>query len=67
MDQLVKTISDKVGITEAQARQSVDMVLSVLKEKLPAPVASQVEAALKGDMGDVGDLLGGVSGLFGKK
>jgi uncharacterized protein (DUF2267 family) len=67
MDELVKNISKKVGITEAQAQQAVDMVLSVLKEKLPPGVASQVEAALTGDMGDLGDVLGGVGGLFGKK
>ena len=67
MDQLTKMIADKVGITEAQARQAVEMVLSVLKEKLPAPVATQVEAALTGDVGDVGDVLGGLGGLFGKK
>jgi uncharacterized protein (DUF2267 family) len=67
MDELVKKISEKVGITEAQAQQAVDMVLSVLKERLPAPVASQVEAVLKGDVSDLGDVLGGVGGLFGKK
>lgn len=67
MDELVKNIAKKVGITETQAQQAVDMVLSVLKEKLPAPVASQVEAVLAGDMGDLGDVLGGVGGLFGKK
>lgn len=67
MDELIKTIAKKVGITEAQARQAVDMVLSALKEKLPAPVASQIEAALSGDVGDLGDVLGGVGGLFGKK
>lgn len=66
MDELVAKIAEKVGITEAQAQQAVDMVLSVLKEKLPAPVASQVEAALTGDMGDLGDVLGGVGRLFGK-
>lgn len=67
MDELIKQISKKVGISEAQAKQAVDMVLSTLKDKLPAPLASQVEAALSGDLGDVGDVLGGVGGLFGKK
>lgn len=67
MDELTKMIADKVGITEAQARQAVEMVLSVLKEKLPAPAAAQVEAALTGDLGDVGDVLGGLGGLLGKK
>jgi len=67
MDELVKKIAEKVGITEAQAQQAVDMVLTALKERLPAPVAAQVESALSGDVGDLGDVLGGVGGLFGKK
>jgi len=67
MDELIKQIAKKVGISETQAKQAVEMVLAALKDKLPAPVASQVEAALSGDLGDVGDVLGGVGSLFGKK
>jgi uncharacterized protein (DUF2267 family) len=66
MDELVKTISQKVGITEAQARQAVEMVVDTLKNNLPAPIASQVDAALKGDM-DLGGIAGTIGGMFGKK
>jgi uncharacterized protein (DUF2267 family) len=66
MDELVKLVSGKVGISEAQARQAVEVVLGYLKDKLPAPVAGQVEAALKGGMGGLGDVAGGL-GLLGKK
>ena len=49
MDELVKLVSQKVGIPEAQAKQAVDTVMGFLKEKLPAPVAGQSHAVLKGE------------------
>jgi uncharacterized protein (DUF2267 family) len=70
MDELIKTISSKVGISEKQAKEAVDMVLAFLKDKLPEPLAGQLEGALKGDLsglGDLGDALGGLGGMFGKK
>ena len=59
MDELVKLVSQKVGISEEQAQQAVTVVLGFLKDNLPAPIAAQVDAALKGD-------LSGLGGLFGK-
>ena len=67
MDELVKLVSSKVGINEAQANQAVQVVLGYLKEKLPAPIAGQVDAALKGDMSGLEDVAGGLGGLLGKK
>jgi hypothetical protein len=67
MDELVKLVSQKVGIPEAQARQAVDTVVGFLKEKLPEPLAKQVDAAIKGDVSGLGDLAGGLGGLLGKK
>jgi hypothetical protein len=64
MDELIKMVTDKVGISEAQAKQAVDVVLGFLKDKLPGPVGSQIDAVLKGDLGSVTGALGG---LFGKK
>jgi uncharacterized protein (DUF2267 family) len=54
-------VAKKAGISEAQAKQAVEAVLAFLKDKLPAPVAGQIEAALKGN------LAGGLGGMFGKK
>lgn len=67
MDELVKMVSQKVGISEAQARQAVEVVAGYLKEKLPQPIAAQIDAALKGEAGDLGDIAGSLGGLFGKK
>jgi hypothetical protein len=34
---------------------------------LPAPIAAQVEAAMKGDLSGIEGMLGGLGGMFGKK
>jgi uncharacterized protein (DUF2267 family) len=67
MDELVKLVVDKAGISEKQAQQAVETVLAFLKDKLPDPIAGQVEAALKGDLSGLGDLASGLGGLFGKQ
>lgn len=48
MDELINMVSSKVGISTDQARQAVNMVLGFLKDRLPAPVASQVDGLLSG-------------------
>lgn len=68
MDELIKLVSQKAGISEDQAKKAVETVMGFLKDKLPAPVASQVEGMLSGgEMPDVGDLSGQLGGLLGKK
>jgi hypothetical protein len=67
MDELINLVAGKVGISEAQARQAVETVLDFLKDKLPAPIAGQVEAVLEGDLSAVGQLAGGLGGMFGRK
>ena len=67
MDELVKMVTKKVGISEAQARQAVEVVLSFLKDRLPEPLAGQIDAAVKGDVSGLGDVAGSLGGLFGKK
>jgi hypothetical protein len=48
MDELVRLVASKAGLPEAQARTAVTTVLDFLKHKLPAPVASQLEAVVGG-------------------
>ena len=47
MEELIKTVSAKTGISEDQARTAVTTVLGFLKEKLPAPLASQIDSAVQ--------------------
>lgn len=65
MDELVKLVSKKAGISESQAKTAVETVLKFLKQKLPQPIAGQVDTLIAG--GKVDDLTKGLSGLLGKK
>jgi hypothetical protein len=70
MDQLIKLVADKAGISAEQAKVAVNTVLGFLKEKLPAPVASQIDGLLAGGAGatdQLGDAVKGLGGLFGTK
>ena len=74
MDELIKQVVEKTGISESQARTAVETVVGFLKERLPAPIAGQVDNAVAGSAGVVGgitdkagDVLGGLGGMFGGK
>ncbi len=73
MDELIKLVSSKAGIQEAQAKTAVETVVKFLKDKLPAPIAGQLDAALSNEalMGQAGQLLDkgidSLGGLLGKK
>ena len=62
MDELVKQVVQKTGISEDQARQAVTVVINFLKERLPAPIAAQVDGVLNNQ-----GVAGALGGLFGKK
>ncbi len=63
MDELVKMVAERTGISEDKARMAVELIIGQLKTRLPAPLAGQLEAALSGGGG--GGLLGGLGGMLG--
>ena len=65
MDELIKQVAQKVGISEEQAKQAVAQVVAFLKQKLPAPIASQIDSVLGGS--GPADISKSLGGLFGKK
>jgi hypothetical protein len=69
MDELIKLVVAKTGISEPMAKVAVETVLSFLKTKLPAPVASQIDGLIAGGAGglDLGSIGGALGGLFDKK
>lgn len=78
MDELIKQVSQRSGISEDKARSAVETVIGFLKERLPASIADQVDGVLGssagviGSAGDAiadraGDVLGGLGDMFGKK
>jgi hypothetical protein len=69
MDDLIKLICQRTGISEQQAKGAADTVIAFLKEKLPAPIAGQIDGVLANpNLGkQASDALGSLGGLFGKK
>jgi hypothetical protein len=59
-------VAQKAGISESQARQAVETVLGFLKDKLPAPLAAQVDVMIAGGSPNLG-ALGSLGSMFGKK
>ncbi len=60
MDELVKLVQQKAGITEQQAQAAVTTVLDYVKSKLPPQFASQVDSVMSGksDLGSLGGMFG---------
>ncbi len=67
MDELIKQVSEKTGLSEEMSKVAVETVLNYLKDKLPDPIAGQIDNVLGGESGGLGDLAGGLGGLFGNK
>lgn len=73
MDDLIKQITDKTGISMDQAKGAIEQVMNFLGDKLPGPIASQVKGFLGSDEGgeeggdgdDGGGLMGKIGGLLG--
>lgn len=65
MEELVKAVSAKTGLSHDQAMAAAQAVIDYLKSKLPAPVAGQIDTVLKGG-GGMGDMAKGLGGMFGK-
>lgn len=65
MDQLVNLVSERAGISNDSAETAVRTVLNFLKDRLPDPIAQQVDAVMAG--GAAGDALKGLGGMLGGK
>ncbi len=64
MDELVNVVSQKTGLSKDQARAAAQATIDFLKTRLPAPLAGQIDNALKGggNLGNLGQDLGGILG-----
>ncbi len=69
MDELVKLVAQKTGLSEELSKKAVEVVIAYLKTKLPPPVAGQIDALLggAGTTADLGGLVQGLGGMLGKK
>ena len=78
MNELVKLVAKKTGMSESIAQIAVTTVISSLKTKMPANVGSLLDTFLAPDktsksaksntpLGDIGNVVSGLGGLLGKK
>lgn len=75
MEELIRQVTERTGISEAQAQTAVITVLGFLKGRLPEPIAGHLDSFLGGGAsgtegglgGAAGDLLGGLGGMLGGK
>jgi hypothetical protein len=71
MNELVNVVCQKTGLDEAKAKQAVDVVLGFVRNKLPAPLAAQVDKVIGGDgeaskgAGGMGSVAKSIGGMFG--
>lgn len=72
MEELIKQVTERTGISEEQARTAVQTVLGYLQNNLPAGLSQQLGGLLGGSggagggiPGGMGDLMGGLGGLLG--
>jgi hypothetical protein len=59
MDDLIKMVTERVGIPQDKARSAVELIVSQLKSRLPGPLGSQIDGALSGSGGGIGGMMGG--------
>jgi hypothetical protein len=74
MEEIIRQVAGRAGISEDQARTAVETVLGYLKKALPGSVAGQLDTVVGGGAGAVGDLtsrageiVGGLGGMLGGK
>ena len=65
MEELIKRVSEKAGISEEQAAKAVDTVAGFLKERLPSPYNGYVDTFLGAGGGEGGGMSGMLGGIFG--
>ena len=61
MDELINQVAQRTGLAPDKARTAVDTVLGFLKNRLPAPIASQLDNALSGSGAGAGAGAGGLT------
>jgi hypothetical protein len=66
VEELVNLVAQKANISPDQAKVAVQVVLGYLKDKLPAPLASQIDGLVAGGgaAGPAGDVAKSLGGLF---
>lgn len=66
MEQLISLVVEKTGLSEDAAQNAVDIVISFFKEKLPDPIAGQIDGLLSEETeAEEGGIGGALKGMLG--
>ncbi|HET7460896.1 MAG TPA: hypothetical protein VFJ82_06600 [Longimicrobium sp.] len=72
LDELVTQISQRTGLPQDKAQEAARTAVEFLDSRLPAPIGGNLAKLVHGGGGahggglpDLGDLAGGLGGLFG--
>ncbi len=66
MNEITHLVAQKTGLSEDKAQQAAEVVINYLRNKLPGPLASQLDH-LTGAAGDTQQSGGVLGGMFGEK
>jgi hypothetical protein len=66
MQDMIKAVAEKVGISEEQAKMAVETVIGMLKDKLPAPAQGALDMVTGAGDGAADAAKGVLGGLAGK-
>ncbi|HYD94660.1 MAG TPA: hypothetical protein VEC01_04990 [Noviherbaspirillum sp.] len=74
MNEIIQRVIEKTGLPEDKAASAVEAAVGFIKERLPGPVASQLDSVVggggTGDSGGasgMGGIASGIGGMFGNK
>jgi hypothetical protein len=62
---LIEAIAAKTGLPADKAKDAANAALEFIKDKLPGPIAEQLEGLLSGDSAALGGLGDKLKGMFG--
>jgi len=65
MNELVEQLKSRVGLDDEKAQQVIQTVLGLLKQRLPEPVASQLDSVISGESAE--GIAGKLGAMFRKK
>ena len=66
MNEIVHLVAQKTGLSEEKAQQAIEVVINYLKDKLPGPLASQLNN-FTGAAEDTNQSGGVLGSIFGEK
>ena len=65
MQELIEQLKSRVGLDDHKAQSAAQTVIEFLKQRLPGPIASQLDGALSG--GSTGGMQDKIGDVFGKR